>query len=72
MQNYTGWHKSSYSGGGENCVVQGVAQTEGAVQEVGVIDSKRTDSPILSFGPAAWLSFVGDVKGSDRSTNTLA
>ncbi|MEU6362195.1 DUF397 domain-containing protein [Streptomyces albidoflavus] len=63
MQNFTDWHKSSYSGGaGETCVEQGFDVT---AERVGVRDTKRGDeSPVLAFPAAAWAAFVGEVTAS--------
>jgi hypothetical protein len=60
-EQFTGWHKSSESGSGENCVFQGIQQdTTGAVAAVGVYDSKQdsADARILAFRPEAWAAFV--------------
>ncbi len=68
------WRKSTYSGG-NGCVetrwtkstlcTSGtcieVAYPDGAVQ---VRDSKQTNSPVLTFGPAAWRAFIDAVKAS--------
>jgi hypothetical protein len=52
----TPWRKSSYSGGGNNCVE--VAQA--AV--VGVRDSKNPEDGHLTFTPRTWNAFIADVK----------
>lgn len=55
------FHKSTYSGGaGEACIEQGL----GDAGSVGVRDSKRADSPVLAFSPAAWSQFVTDAQGA--------
>jgi hypothetical protein len=52
-------HKSNFSGGGENCVYQGISEDASVV---GVRDSKvglGDDSLTLTASPEAWASFVG-------------
>jgi hypothetical protein len=57
---YTGWHKSSRSGGTDNCVEIGVA-IDGA--SVGVRDTKDNGGgPILDFNPVTWDAFLNDVR----------
>lgn len=51
------WRKSSYSGGGNQCVE--VARFGAAVA---VRDSKNPDGGHLTFGTAAWNAFLGRVK----------
>ena len=51
------WRKSSYSGGGNNCVEVAMTATACAVR-----DSKNPDCGQLIFGPSAWQAFVADVK----------
>jgi hypothetical protein len=51
------WRKSSYSGGGNNCVE--VAQTAASHA---VRDSKNPDAGHLVFPANAWQSFVTDIK----------
>ena len=51
------WRKSSYSGGGNNCVE--VAQTATACA---VRDSKNPDDGHLIFGADAWEAFLTDIK----------
>ncbi|MEV7675017.1 DUF397 domain-containing protein [Streptomyces sp. NPDC088752] len=59
---FTGWHKSSRSGVGENCVEQGIDATGGLV---GVGDTKQDGAgPVLAFASDAWTAFVGDVKAT--------
>ena len=53
----TRWRKSSYSGGGNDCVE--VAQTGGTSA---VRDSKNPDGGHLTFGAQAWEAFLADVK----------
>ncbi|MFJ4902967.1 DUF397 domain-containing protein [Streptomyces sp. NPDC088727] len=63
MTNYQGWHKSSYSGGGEDCVDQGFDPSAGSV---GVRDTKRAqESPVLDFSSSAWTAFVADVRTTE-------
>ncbi|MFJ1652260.1 DUF397 domain-containing protein [Streptomyces sp. NPDC088337] len=47
------WFKSSYSGGGDNCIE--VALRPGAVL---VRDSKDTDRQALAVSPGAWSAFT--------------
>ncbi len=51
------WRKSSYSGGGNQCVE--IAPI-GAV--VAVRDSKNPHGAHLTFGAAAWKAFLGKTK----------
>ncbi|MFV8127080.1 DUF397 domain-containing protein [Streptomyces syringium] len=53
------WRRSSYSTGMNNCVETAPLGPE----LLAVRDSKRTVGPVLSFSPAAWSSFVGDLRG---------
>ncbi len=51
------WRKSSYSGGGNNCVE--VAQVKDACA---VRDSKDTNGGRLTFGADAWKAFISSLK----------
>jgi hypothetical protein len=51
------WHKSSYSGSGNNCVEVAQARALSAVR-----DSKNPDGGHLIFGADAWQAFVADIK----------
>ncbi|MBP2401610.1 hypothetical protein SNS2_0138 [Streptomyces netropsis] len=53
------WRRSSYSTGMNNCVETAPLGPD----LLAVRDSKRTAGPVLSFSPAAWSSFVGDLRG---------
>jgi hypothetical protein len=53
------WRKSSYSGGGNNCVE--VAQVDGT-SAVAVRDSKNPDGGRLIFGAGAWEAFITGIK----------
>jgi hypothetical protein len=53
-----GWRKSSYSGGGNNCVE--VARP--AAGAVAVRDSNDREGPELAFGPGQWQRFASRVK----------
>ncbi|MEU1982211.1 DUF397 domain-containing protein [Nocardia sp. NPDC019395] len=53
------WFKSSYSGGGGDCVE--VAWLEQG--HVGIRDSKNPTGPSLMFSPAEWAAFTGRMKG---------
>ncbi|MFC7386290.1 DUF397 domain-containing protein [Sphaerisporangium rhizosphaerae] len=55
------WRKSSYSGGGNNCVE--VAGNLPGV--IGVRDSKNPTGPALLFTPGGWSAFVKGVKGGE-------
>lgn len=55
------WKKSSHSSLNGNCVE--VARLSG--REVGVRDSKDREGPVLVFGHAGWVAFVGGVKGGE-------
>jgi hypothetical protein len=48
------WRKSSYSGGGNDCVEIATDVTVTAVR-----DSKNPDGPQLRFDAEGWVSFVG-------------
>ncbi|WOX10526.1 DUF397 domain-containing protein [Streptomyces sp. N50] len=53
------WHKSSYSGGsGDDCL----EVAAGHPTVVPVRDSKNPLGPKLVFRPAAWSTFVEDLK----------
>ena len=51
------WRKSSYSNPSGNCV-----ETAAVPGGVAVRDSKDPDGPQLAFTPAAWGSFVRDLR----------
>ena len=55
------WIKSSLSFANGNCVE--VASLPDA--EVGVRDSKNTESPVLRFTPAEWRAFIGGVRNGE-------
>lgn len=52
------WRKSSHSGTG-NCVEAGHGPGV-----VGVRDSALEQSPVLKFGPAAWVAFTAALKAA--------
>lgn len=55
-QGATGWHKSSYSDAGGNCIEKGLF-SDGAVA---VRDTKLDrKGDVLGFQPDAWKAFVG-------------
>ncbi|WP_433529381.1 DUF397 domain-containing protein [Micromonospora sp. CA-263727] len=55
------WRKSSRSNNGGDCVE--VADNLPGI--VGLRDSKDPYGPVLAFGPAAWIAFVGAVKQAE-------
>lgn len=55
------WFKSSYSGGGNDCVE--VAHLAGGL--VGVRDSKNPGGATLIFTATDWNSFVAHVQGEE-------
>ncbi|MEV7359167.1 DUF397 domain-containing protein [Kitasatospora sp. NPDC091276] len=57
----TTWRKSSYSGGGGECVE--VADGFTGVQPVR--DSKDPDGPVLLFRSPAWRAFVAAVRAGE-------
>ena len=52
------WYKSSYSGAQNNCVEVAVLPSGDLV----VRDSKREDSPVLTFSRAEWAEFIQGVR----------
>ncbi|MFI6457864.1 DUF397 domain-containing protein [Streptosporangium amethystogenes] len=55
------FHKSSRSGGGDNCV-------EVATNLPGLIavrDSKNPSGPMLTFSPTAWNNFLMDIRSEE-------
>jgi len=59
-QGATGWHKSSYSSQGAECIEQGVS-ADGALAMVR--DTKDFGAgSVLGFRPDAWLKFVESVR----------
>lgn len=57
-QRFARWTKSRRSSGNDNCVEVGIAD-DGTI---GVRDSKDPLGGILEFPPAAWASFLDDVR----------
>lgn len=55
------WFKSSYSGGGNDCVE--VAHLDGGL--VGVRDSKDAAGPALVFTPSEWDAFLRGARGGE-------
>lgn len=56
---FSGWHKSSFSSGGDNCVEVGF----GDDGTIGVRDTKQHgEGPVLVFHPAEWEAFVAGVR----------
>lgn len=53
------WRKSARCGANAGCV----ETTRLSTEHIGVRDSKNvTTSPVLSFTPAEWTSFVQDIR----------
>ncbi|MEU7168542.1 DUF397 domain-containing protein [Streptomyces morookaense] len=61
----TEWHKSSYSQMGNDCVEWAPGCAPSGV--VPVRDSKRPEGPAVFVSPAAWSSFVTNVKRTRRA-----
>lgn len=55
------WHKSSHSGGNDNCVE--VAHLDQGV--VAVRDTKNRRGAVLTFTPGAWDAFITGVGGDE-------
>ncbi|HUY49637.1 MAG TPA: DUF397 domain-containing protein [Streptosporangiaceae bacterium] len=55
------WRKSSYSGQGANCVEVADLPDNGRA----VRDSKREDSPVLTFNAAEWEAFTRGVRAGE-------
>lgn len=53
------WHKSSRSGSNGQCV-----EVRDQGTQVDVRDSKAPTNWMLSFAPAAWITFTGSLKVS--------
>jgi hypothetical protein len=60
-RHYTGWHKSTRSGGGDDCVEVATA----ADGTIGVRDSKKPDRAILEFTPTEWKAFLDGAKDGE-------
>lgn len=61
---FTGWYKSSYSGGGQgDCLEVALGHTV-----VPVRDSKAVTGPALVFSPIGWAAFVGAVRDGRLSS----
>lgn len=59
LEHVTGWRRSSYSQGADNCV----EVTDRVPGWVGVRDSKLgSASPILAFTEAEWAAFIAGVR----------
>jgi hypothetical protein len=58
------WRKSSYSGGGNNCVEVAPGAVSCAVR-----DSKNPDGAQLTFGADAWQAFITDIKRGRHAQN---
>ncbi|WP_306361329.1 DUF397 domain-containing protein [Nocardia sp. CC227C] len=54
------WFKSTYSGGGQECVE--VAFIGAVAERVGVRDSKAPTGPALVFDSVGWDAFVGALR----------
>lgn len=62
------WTKSSFSDGGNNCVMVGRADAN----FVGVRDSKAPELPPLIFSAAAWSEFLDTVKAKTTDGEIIA
>jgi hypothetical protein len=51
------WHKSSYSGGGNQCV-----EVAHVGENVAVRDSKNPAGGHLTFGAGEWKAFLGNAR----------
>jgi hypothetical protein len=58
---FTNWHKSTRSGGGDNCVEVGVAPDG----RVGVRDSKDPSGPVLVVSREGWQQFLVGVRAGE-------
>lgn len=56
------WRKSSYSGGGNDCV-----EIATVIDATAVRDSKNPNGPRLSFGSAGWATFLGRARTDSSS-----
>jgi hypothetical protein len=54
------WRKSSYSGGGGECIEVG-GKLPGLIA---VRDSKNPNGPVLTFALAEWVTFMNQLKDS--------
>jgi hypothetical protein len=54
------WRKSSYSGGGGDCV----EITDDLPGMITVRDSKNADGTVLTFTPTVWVTFISWLKGN--------
>jgi hypothetical protein len=57
------WRKSSYSGGGNNCV-----EVAAGAATVAVRDSKDPEGGQLVFGASAWTAFTSAIKHGEYGT----
>ncbi|MDP9850453.1 DUF397 domain-containing protein [Streptosporangium lutulentum] len=56
---FSGWRKSSLSGGQSDCVEVGFADSS-----IGVRDSKDPSGPHLEFEATAWAAFITAIKNN--------
>lgn len=56
------WHKSTRSGGGNNCV-----EVAFVTSGIGVRDSKNRSGAAFMFSADAWSAFLGQLRGGDPS-----
>ncbi|MDX3532008.1 DUF397 domain-containing protein [Streptomyces sp. ID05-39B] len=58
LSTFTGWYKSSYSGGGQGECLE-IARGHARVP---VRDSKAVSGPVLVFSADGWAAFVGALR----------
>lgn len=61
MSNQPKWRKSSYSGGGLDCV----ELADLGDGRIGVRDSKDPDGPVIAFDPGSISAFLNGVKAGE-------
>jgi Domain of unknown function (DUF397) len=61
MDTQLNWRKSTFSGQGNSCVEVADLPDNGRA----VRDSKREDSPVLTFNAAEWRAFVQGIRAGE-------